>query len=208
MTTHGAVRIFCLVICSEGFSALEWVAFVTGVVSVYLSTRENVWSWPTAIVNVSLYFVLFYRTGLYSDMGLQLVYLALSIYGWYQWLFGGANRTELHVSRARPALWLISLGAGVVFWLLLASITTRLQGVALPRLDAALTTLSLVAQWMMTRKVLENWALWIVADVIYVPMYIYKGLCLTAALYAIFLGLAILGWVHWKRSWTARTQPA
>src|SRR5262247_4037411 len=120
---------FCYWLTAHGSSCLEFVAVSFGIVSVFLSVRENIWSWPTAIVNVSLYFLLFYRTGLYSDMGLQLVYLALSIYGWYQWLFGGANRTELHVSRARPAIWLISLGSGVVFWLLLASITTRLQGV-------------------------------------------------------------------------------
>ena len=190
--------------CSEGITALEWVAFATGAVSVYLSTRENVWSWPTAIVNVSLYFLLFYRTGLYSDMGLQLVYLTLSIYGWYEWLYGGANRTELHVSRASPRLWLLSLAAGIAFWLLLSSITTRIQSAALPRLDAALTTISLVAQWMMTRKVAENWLLWILADLIYVPMFIYKGLCLTAGLYAIFLVLAVLGWVQWLRSWRER----
>jgi len=193
-----------LLACSEGATALEWTAFVTGAVSVYLSTRENVWSWPTAIVNVSLYFVLFYRSGLYSDMGLQLVYLSLSIYGWYEWLYGGANRTELHVSRATPRIWAISLVVGVVFWLLLSSITTRIQSAALPRLDAALTTISLVAQWMMTRKILENWALWILADVIYVPMFIYKGLCLTAGLYAIFLVLAVLGLVQWRRSWRER----
>jgi nicotinamide mononucleotide transporter len=187
--------------CSESISALEWVAFLTGVVSVYLSTRENVWSWPTAIVNVALYFLLFREAGLYSDMGLQLVYLALSVYGWYEWLYGGANRTELHVSRAAPRLWLVSIGAGLVVWLGLASITSRIQGVALPYLDAGLTTVSLVAQWMMTRKVLENWLLWILADLVYVPMFVYKGLCLTAGLYAIFLVLAVMGWVQWRRSW-------
>lgn len=191
-------------VCSDTISSLEWIAFFTGVIAVFLSTRENVWSWPVAIVNVTLYFLLFQRAGLYSDMGLQLVYLALSVYGWYQWLYGGARHTELHVSRATPRSWLVSIAVGLVFWLALSSITSRIQGVALPRLDAALTTASLVAQWMMTRKVLENWLLWIAVDLIYVPMFIYKGLCLTAGLYAIFLGLAVLGWVQWRRSWRER----
>src|SRR3954454_23232439 len=109
--------------CTETITTLEWIAFVTGVVSVYLSTRENVWSWPLAIVNVALYFLLFRRAGLYSDMGLQLVYLALSVYGWYEWLFGGGDRTEVHASRATPRLWIVSVVVGVVFWLALSSIT-------------------------------------------------------------------------------------
>lgn len=184
---------------------LEVIAFVTGAVSVYLSVKENIWSWPTAIVNVTLYFALFLEHGLYSDMGLQLVYLTLSVYGWYQWLHGGANRTVLLVSRASRRMWAVSLGGGVVFWLLLSSITSRVPGVALPHLDAGLTTLSLVAQWMMTRKILENWALWILADIIYVPMFIYKGLWLTAGLYGVFLVLAIMGLVQWRRSLRAQT---
>src|SRR5215470_4455497 len=78
---------------------LEFIAVVFGIVSVLLSVRQNIWSWPTALVNVSLFFVLFYKSGLYSDMGLQVVYFILSIYGWYEWLFGGKNRTALLVSR-------------------------------------------------------------------------------------------------------------
>ena len=81
----------------------EVLAVITGIISVYLSTRENIWSWPTALVNVALYFVVFYEAKLYADMGLQVVYFVLSVYGWYEWLYGGANRTELHVSRTpRP----------------------------------------------------------------------------------------------------------
>ena len=181
-------------------STLEWVAAVAGAISVYLSARENIWSWPTAIVNVGLYIIVFRRTGLYSDMGLQVVYLVLSIYGWYEWLYGGKNRSTLRVSRASAREWLIAIPVAVLFWLGLARYTATLPGVALPHLDAGLTTVSLVAQWMMTRKILENWVLWIVADIVYVPMYVYKGLPVTAALYAIFLALAVLGQRSWRRS--------
>ena len=182
-------------------STLEWIAALAGAVSVYLSARENIWSWPTAIVNVGLYTIVFRRAGLYSDMGLQVVYLLLSIYGWYQWLYGGAHRTQLTVSRAAARDWLIVTPIAIVFWIALARYTATLPGVALPSLDAGLTTISLVAQWMMTRKILENWVLWIVADVVYVPMYIYKGLPVTAALYAVFLGLAVIGLRSWWRSY-------
>ena len=184
-------------------SLLEWIAAIAGAISVYLSARENIWSWPTAIVNVGLYIVVFRDAGLYSDMGLQVVYLVLSIYGWYEWLYGGKNRSALHVSRASTREWLIATPVALLFWLGLARYTATLPGVALPYLDSGLTTLSLVAQWMMTRKILENWVLWIVADVVYVPMYLYKGLPVTAALYAIFLALAVLGLRSWWRSYRA-----
>lgn len=182
---------------------IEWVAAIAGAVSVFLSTRQKILSWPTAIVNVSLYTFIFYESGLYSDMGLQVVYLILSIYGWYQWLHGGAHRTPLRVSRATTPVWLVAGAVAVSFWLALGAYTSRLPGVSLPFLDSGLTTLSLVAQWMMTRKILENWLLWIVADIVYVPMYIYKALYVTAGLYAVFLVLAIMGFVQWRRSYLA-----
>jgi nicotinamide mononucleotide transporter len=187
-------------------SILEWIAAIAGAVSVYLSARENIWSWPTGIVNVGLYIVVFERTGLYSDMGLQVVFLILSIYGWYEWLYGGKDRTELTVSRATSRDWLISIPIAVVFWIVLAHVTERLPGVALPYLDSGLATLSLVAQWMMTRKLLENWVLWVVVDVLYVPMYVYKHLPVTAALYVGFLVLAVMGLRAWWRSY--KEQPA
>lgn len=185
-------------------STLEWIAALAGAVSVYLSARENIWSWPTAIVNVGLYIIVFRRTGLYSDMGLQVVYLALSVYGWYQWLYGGTNRTQLSVSRAALGEWAVATPIAIAFWILLARYTATLPGVALPYLDSGLTTISLVAQWMMTRKIIENWVLWIVADVVYVPMYVYKGLPVTAALYAVFLVLAVIGLRSWRRSYRER----
>ena len=182
-------------------STLEWIAALAGAVSVYLSARENIWSWPTGIVNVGLYIIVFRGAGLYSDMGLQVVYLVLSIYGWYEWLYGGRDRTQLTVSRATTREWALTVPLAVAFWLALARYTATLPGVALPYMDACLTTISLVAQWMMTRKILENWILWIIADIVYVPMYVYKSLYVTAALYTVFLVLAIMGLVEWRRSY-------
>ena len=188
--------------------ALQWVAALTGAVSVYLSTRENIWSWPTAIVNVTLSAVLFYASGLYSDAGLNVVYLALSIYGWYEWLHGGPRHTRLHVSKASRRVWILSAVVALVGWMVLARLTSMLPGVSLPYLDSGLATLSLVAQWMMTRKILENWILWIIVDVAYVPMYIHKELYPTAALYTLFLVLAVMGLVQWRRSFENDRQGA
>ncbi len=190
----------CVWLEAHGSSCLELIAVLVGIVSVYLSTRENIWSWPTALVNVSLFFALFYRSGLYSDTGLQVVYFVLSIYGWYEWLYGGANRTAIAVSRTTRTTWLTLAGIGIVLWAALGSITSRLPGTALPYVDAATTTTSLLAQWMMTRKLLENWVVWIAVDVVYIGMFIFKGLYLTAFNYGIYLALAVLGYITWKRS--------
>ena len=191
-------------------TSIEIIAALFGVVSVYLSTREKIWSWPTAIVNVGLYILVFFKARLYADMGLQGVYLILSIYGWYQWLYGGENHTELKVSIATPRLLLFLAIIDVAVWLPLATALHRHTDAALPYLDSLLTTTSLVAQWMMTRKILENWVIWIAVDIVYVPMFIYRELYPTAALYTVFLVLAAKGYRDWRRSWLsgAATQTA
>ena len=199
-TAHDAVVNPCDWLASHGSSCLEAIAVIFGIVSVYLSTRENIWSWPTALVNVALFTLLFLRSGLYSDTGLQVVYFGLSVYGWYEWLYGGAGRTAIAVSRTSSRTWIIVAVIAVVMWFALGAITSRLPGTALPYVDAATTTISLIAQWMMTRKLLENWVLWIGVDVVYVGMFIYKGLYLTAINYGVYLALAVLGYVAWKRS--------
>jgi nicotinamide mononucleotide transporter len=181
-------------------SPLELVAAIVGAISVYLSVRQNIWSWPTGLVNVLLYTVVFYESKLYADMGLQVIYAVLSLYGWYEWLYGGENRTELQVTttsaRLGVGLGAIALtGAGV-----LGIILQRATDAALPFMDSFLSSTSLVAQWMMTKKKLENWLVWIFVDVLYVGMFIFKHLYLTAGLYSVFLVLAIRGYFDWRRS--------
>ena len=179
---------------------LELVAAVVGAVSVWLSVRQNIWSWPTAIVNVVLYALVFRDAKLYADMGLQVIYAVLSVYGWYEWLHGGENRTELHVSRTSlplGALLVAIAGAGA---LALGLFLRQATDAALPFMDSLLSSTSLVAQWMMTRKKLENWLVWIAVDVLYVGMFVFKGLYLTAGLYAVFLALAVRGYIDWRRS--------
>jgi nicotinamide mononucleotide transporter len=193
----------CLWLTAHGSSCLEAVAVIFGIISVYLGTRQNIWSWPTALVNVALFFALFLESGLYSDTGLQVVYFVLSLYGWYEWLYGGAGRTAITVTRTSRRTWTVLAGIGVVVWALLGTITSRLPGTALPYVDSATTTVSLLAQWMMTRKLIENWLIWIAVDVVYVGMFIYKGLYLTAFNYGIYLVLAVMGYIAWKRSLAA-----
>jgi len=187
---------------------IEIVAAVFGVVSVFLSVKQNIWSWPTAIINVGLYIIVFFESKLYADTGLQVVYVVLNAYGWYHWLYGGKNRTELPVSKTSARLgallgMLVLAGTAVI-----GTFLSRQTDAALPYVDAFTTSTSLVAQWMMTRKLLENWIIWVAVDVIYIGMYIYKSLYVTAVLYLIFLILSALGYVQWKRSLLARETSA
>jgi len=180
---------------------LEWTAAIITAASVYLAARENIWNWPTAIVSVAMYIIVYVRAGLFSDAGLQVFFLLMSVYGWYQWLYGGEARSELRVSRATRRVWLVCAVIGVVFWYADGFVMSRLKGVSFPFIDAATTTVSLIAQWMMTRKLLENWILWILVNVVYVPVLLVKGLYPTAALYSVLLLLAIKGLVDWRATY-------
>ena len=188
-----------------GSSALELVGFVFGVAAVWLMIRQHIAAWPVGIVNVALYAVLFTGAGLYSDAGLQVVYVALSLYGWWHWHRGSAARDALPVTRTPRREAMLAVIAALTLWIALALITSRLPGTSLPWLDAALVAGSLVTQWLAARKRLENWICWIVLDVVYVGLFVYKELLLTALLYAVFTGLAVRGHVAWSRGlWPAR----
>lgn len=189
-------------------NGLEAVAVVFGLAYVVLSIRQSVWCWPAGLVNVSLFLVLFYQARLYADMGLQGVYIVLSLYGWWHWLYGGPGRQEAPVTRTPrgEALLLAALTAGGT--LALGTALGRLTDADLPYWDSLTTCLSLAGQWLTARKRLENWLVWIVADALYVGIFFYKGLYLTLGQYAVFLVLAVAGYVAWKRTLSAPPAPA
>jgi nicotinamide mononucleotide transporter len=183
---------------------LEATGVAFGLLAVWLQTREHIWNWPAAIVNVTIFCVIFWQSKLYADSVLQLYYLATSIYGWWAWLHGGANRTELRVQRATPRLWAVLIPSILISGIGLGAILDRVTDSPVPYLDSLLTAASFAAQWMITRKILENWIVWIIANIVYVPLLITRDLPLTAIQYAVFLLLAIFGYNAWKRSWASQ----
>jgi nicotinamide mononucleotide transporter len=180
---------------------VETFGFVTGAACVWLVVKEHIWNFPLGIANNIFFVALFFGARLYADMALQLVYIVLGVLGWYWWLRGGVGRTELRVTRATPAT-LLALAAIAAVATAGLTLFLRSVGDAAPFLDALTTTLSLAAQYLLTRKLLENWYVWIAADIIYIGLYIARDLHLTAALYALFLGLCLLGLRRWRRSLT------
>lgn len=187
---------------------LEWTAAAFGVLSVWLSTREHIASWPTALVNTALYFVVLGKAQLYANAGLQLFYFSLSLYGWYQWKYGGAEHTGVRVSRTPLRLGLLLAAIAAVATIVLGVGLSCYTDASSPWLDAGTTSVSLVAQWMLTRKLRENWAVWTVINVVYVGMYISQELWPTAGLYVVFFVLALIGWRSWGRSLAAREAAA
>jgi nicotinamide mononucleotide transporter len=177
----------------------EVAGFASGALCVWLVARMNIWNWPVGIANNLFFLLLFLSAGLYADGGLQVVFIALALYGWWAWLRGGTARSELPASRTTGRQWAILAiaalaGTTAMTWLLSAHTDSTV-----PLADAFTTVLSLLATWAQTRKKLESWWLWILADLIYVPLYLYKDLTLTALLYVGFMALCIVGLVRWTR---------
>ena len=180
------------------FSLTETLGFVTGAVCVYLVVKEHIWNFPIGIANNLFFLVLFSEKRIYGDAGLQIVYVALGVHGWYSWLHGGMERKALKIEHASLKVLAISIGIVPPLTWILMEVLRRANGSA-PLLDSFTTVLSLVAQYLLNRKYIENWYFWIVADIIYIYLYIVRDLKLTAVLYFVFLCMCVAGFVHWRR---------
>lgn len=188
-------------------SVIEIIATLSGLACVILTVRQNIWCWPTGLLMVSLYIVIFYRAKLYSDMGLQVVYVFLQFYGWYMWLNGWPDRSPLKVAVMPRVGYLGWSAAAAIAITALGWTMATLTDASLPYWDAATTVLSLIAQYLMAKKFLESWIVWISVDVMAIGIYFAKDLNLTAGLYAVFLVLATMGFFAWKRSMKTPATP-
>jgi nicotinamide mononucleotide transporter len=181
------------------FSLTEDLGFITGALTVWLTVVENIWTFPIGIANDVFFFVLFLQASLFADMGLQVIYVILGIQGWYLWLRGGQNRTTLKVSHVS---WREALILAFIAIIATGGMTLYLQHIqdSAPFWDALTTIVSLIAQYMLNKKFIENWYCWLLVDVIYIPLYVYERLYLTSVVYLIFLVMCLLGLRAWIRS--------
>ena len=183
-------------------SYLEIFATVFTLICVWLTVKRSIWCWPAGIIGVSAYFFVFFEAKLYADMGLQLIFLVQSIYGWYFWLHGKQDDEEkvpIRLLNSKERLF-----AGLLIAVLVAvigTLTARLTDTDVAYLDATVASISLVANLLLARKVLDNWALWIFVDVVYIGLFYYKGLYLTSALYLVFFFMATAGLLQWRKQW-------
>ena len=179
-------------------NTLEIIGFVFGVLGVYLTLRENIWCFPTGLVNVGISSVLFYEQHLFADTLQQLVYIPILSFGWYKWKRRNNQQQEfisqLSFSETINYAVITLLFAGILGYLLRNNTTA-----SIPWLDSAATAASFLAQYLIARKKIENWLIWIAVNILYVGIYIYKDLPLYAILFSIYLLLAISGYRTWKK---------
>lgn len=184
---------------------LEVAGIVSTLICVWLNIRQNIWGWPWAIVSSAIYGFIYFKAKLYSDMELQIVFIIISIYGWWRWWQGNINQDlpVAHIAKkAVPYLILIF----VAFTAISGYLHQAHTDASFPYFDSSLTAISLIAQWLMARKYLENWLLWIIANIGYIYLYFSKSLNGTAILYLLLLGMAIKGYLDWRA--TLKTQNA
>lgn len=181
-------------------SVIEYVAFVSLVLYVYFATKQKAIAWVLSLVGLVLFMVINYRASLYGEIPLQGVYILLSFYGWYQWRYGGRHETVLPVSFTSLNLWLVLIILGAFGTVLIGYVLSSYTAMAIPYWDAATTAFSLVGTWMLARKKLENWIVWMVVDTFYTVIYFDKGLFLMTILYGLYVVFSIIGIYRWYRS--------
>ncbi|MEU7428178.1 nicotinamide riboside transporter PnuC [Streptomyces sp. NPDC040750] len=193
-----------------GQDAVTWaelLGFATGAVCVWLCVRVSVWNFPVGIANNLFFLVLFWSARLYADAWLQVVYVVLAAYGWLIWLRGGERRSRRRMGHASASTLLVLSALVIPATWGLTVLLTRAHDIA-PFWDALTTALSLAAQWLLNCKQIENWWFWIVADLVYIPLYFVKALDLTGIVYLLFLVMCLTGWRSWRRDLAAAARPS
>jgi nicotinamide mononucleotide transporter len=177
-------------------SWLELAAVLLSLGMVLCTITENHWGWPLAALSSGLYFILFWSQRLYGDAWLQVLFAALAMWGWSVWL-RGVNGVSLPITRMTPrSRWQMLFLAGLL-WLLTGLTLLNLTDTDVPWWDGFPTAVSLIGQYLLARKHLENWAVWIIVNSVAAGLFAWKELWLTALLYLIFIGLSVVGWRHW-----------
>jgi len=189
-------------------SPIEVIAAVVGFVCVWLTVKQRVECWPVGLVQVVLYLYIFLGAQLYSDAILQAIYIPMQIYGWWAWTHVRPDRTSLKVTRLTApefAAWILvcAAGAAAVGWVM-----ANRTDASLPYPDATAAVMSLAAQWLMSRKRLESWLLWICVDVLSIGIFSYKEMYPTLVLYCVYLVLATMGYLEWRKTMRAASSGA
>jgi len=181
---------------------VEIVAVILSASAVCLGIQQHIWCWPIGLLSALLYSYIFFHEKIYSDFLLQLIFAFMQLYGWWKWdnfMSRQQGRRKplrpLHLSKSGC---LVGLLIGAFGGLVLGYIMANFTDAQIPWLDSVLTSFSLVAQFWVSRRYIANWCLWIAVDTVYIGVYVYKDMTLTAGLYASFLALAVTGLMNWR----------
>jgi nicotinamide mononucleotide transporter len=201
---------------------IEVFGAVAGIVYVLLEIRQNIWLWPVGIITSAVYIWVFFTSKIYADMSLQVYYLLISVLGWYWWAKGAGRRAqgaeeneerenggkgeveteELQVTRLKLKTGLILAFVFVLLYITMWLVLTRLTDSPVPVRDAFITSLSIIATWMLARKIYEHWYLWIVVNFVSAVLFLTRGLYPTVILYLVYGIMSFAGLVEWKKTIT------
>ena len=182
-------------------SPIELFGLIFGALAVWLLIQQNIWTWPVGIIYILASLYIFYSARLYANFALHIFFLIMSIYGWYYWLKGGTrDETDLPVTHERQQTLMVLLAISIAAIGLSSGLFVAYTDADLPYWDNTISYLSLLAMWLQSRKKLESWILWFVIDVLSVGIYAYKGIYFYSLLYLIYLGMAIMGYLAWRKS--------
>ncbi|OEU70774.1 MAG: nicotinamide mononucleotide transporter PnuC [Desulfovibrio sp. S3730MH75] len=190
----------------------EQISIATGLIYIVLSVRQNALCWPFGIVSVTIWMVVVFQGKLYSDAFLQFIYVVLGFYGWYQWVRGGIDHEPLKVRKIDRKLSFRLAIIGLMTFIPLGYVSENYLGASFPWWDALTTVISLIAQYLLAKKYLENWLLWITADAMYIVIYYLKGWTGYSGLMTVYTIMAIIGFAQWLKSYnvdrSVECQPA
>ena len=180
---------------------LEIIGTIIGLIYLWLEYKASIYLWIAGVIMPAVYIFVYYNAGLYADFGINIYYLGAALYGWWVWKFGNSTKhqKELPITHLPKGKWMKAALMYVVAQFLIAWVLINHTDSDVPWWDAFTTALSIVGMWMLARKYLEQWWVWIVVDVVCVGLYIYKELYFTSALYALYAIIAIFGWLNWKK---------
>ena len=193
---------------------IEILGTLVGLAYLWLEYRASIYLWIASIIMPAIYLVVYYNAGLYADFGINIYYLAIAIYGWAAWRFGfklfGRNdevqNQELPITHTPRKVWAVAALASCALTFIIAWVLISFTDSTVPWADAFTTALSVVGMWMLARKYIEQWWVWLIVDVACVALYIYKDLYFTAALYALYAIVAIFGYRKWKQIMTTQNE--
>jgi nicotinamide mononucleotide transporter len=190
-------------------SAMEWLlsnkiellGAILGILYIFYSIRQNILTWPTGLLTSILYVIVFFQAKLYADMGLQVYYVFISLYGWYFWIKGKRpdNNKKVPVKITSKKLWLKLIVVAGTLYVLILFILLKYTDSDVPYMDSITTALSIIATWMLAKKYIEHWLIWIFIDAFSAGLYIYKGLWPTVILFFVYTVMAYLGYMEWKK---------
>ncbi len=178
---------------------IELIATVVSIIGVWLTARQIIWCWPVSLLGLIFQLYIFSSSGLYMQSFLQFFYMGVTFYGWYNWLYGGENKSALKVKRIRAKNAALYLLAGIISAFIIGILFENFTDDPLPWLDSATSVCGIIATLLMAKKIIENWLIWILNDIVVSGMCYYQELYIFAFLYFIFIILAIYGYSEWKK---------